>query len=272
MGHSSTGITPDGGFMFNIKFDHQSVIGHVRDINEDTYTVMHGNETSGSLAVVCDGMGGVVGGEIASRIVCETFYDFPVYGDGIKPFNAGSNRKRLERLIRVANDKIRTFVRHHPRYKGMGTTVSALLFLEDKIVVAHVGDSRIYRLRDGQLTRLTKDQTLLDHLMQTGKISPDDAHGHPSGHILMQAVGASTHLRHIQSQVDDLSGGDIFLICSDGLSDLVQDDEIQETLLTRSLEQVCGDLVRLALRRGGNDNVTIIAAEVTEAAMHRQAA
>jgi PPM family protein phosphatase len=258
--------------MFNIKFDHQSVIGHVRDINEDTYAVLHGNEISGSLAVVCDGMGGVVGGEIASRIVCETFYDFPSYGDGIKPFNAGSNRKRLERLIRVANEKIRDFVRHHPRYKGMGTTVSALLFLEDKIVVAHVGDSRIYRLRGGQLMRLTKDQTLLDHLIQSGKIAPDGAQGHPSGHILMQAVGASTHLHHIQSQVDDLAGGDLFLICSDGLSDLVQDNEIQETLLTKSFEQVCGDLVRLALRRGGNDNVTIIAAEVTDAVMRRQAA
>jgi protein phosphatase len=87
----------------------------------------------------------------------------------------------------------------------------------------------------------------------------------------MQAVGA-THLHHIQSQVDDLAGGDLFLICSDGLSDLVQDNEIQETLLTKSFEQVCGDLVRLALRRGGNDNVTIIAAEVTDAVMRRQAA
>ena len=159
-------------------------------------------------------------------------------------------------MIRVANHKIRDFVRHHPRYKGMGTTVSALLFLEDKIVIAHVGDSRIYRLRGGKLMRLTKDQTLLDHLMQTGKISSDEAFGHPSGHILMQAVGASAHLRRIQSQVDDLAGGDVFLICSDGLSDLVRDDEIQEALLTGAFDQVCGDLVRLALQRGGSDNIT----------------
>lgn len=258
--------------MFNIRFDHQSVIGHVRDINEDTYAVLHGNETSGSLAVVCDGMGGAAGGEIASRIVCETFYDFPVFCDGIKPFNAGSNRKRLERLIQVANDKIRDFVRHHPRYNGMGTTVSVLLLLEDKIVVAHVGDSRIYRLRNGKLSRLTKDQTLRDHLLQTGRISPSEAFGHPSRNILMQAVGASDHLGCIQSQVDDLAGGDVFLICSDGLSDLVRDDQIQETLLTQSFDQVCGDLVQLALVRGGTDNVTVIAAEVTETATRRQAA
>ena len=91
--------------MLTVLFDHQSVIGHVRDINEDAFAVMHGSENSGALAVVCDGMGGAAGGEIASRIVCETFYDFPVYRDGIKPFNAGSNRRRLERLIQVANLK-----------------------------------------------------------------------------------------------------------------------------------------------------------------------
>ena len=146
--------------MLTVLFDHQSVIGHVRDINEDAFAVMHGSENSGALAVVCDGMGGAAGGEIASRIVCETFYDFPVYRDGIKPFNAGSNRRRLERLIQVANLKVQDFVHHHPRYEGMGTTVSSLLFLEDKIVVAHVGDSRVYRLRDGRLTLLTRDQTL----------------------------------------------------------------------------------------------------------------
>lgn len=258
--------------MFDIRFDHQSVRGPVREINEDTYAVLHGNETSGSLAVVCDGMGGVVGGEIASRIVCETFYDLPVYCDGIKPFNAGSNRKRLERLIRLANDKIHDFVRHHPRYKGMGTTVSALLFLEDKIVVAHVGDSRIYRLRGGKLTRLTQDQTLRDHLLRTGRLSPDEACGHPSGHVLMQAVGASSHLSHIQSQVDDLNDGDVFLMCSDGLSDLVRVDEIQEALLTRSFEHVCDELVRRALKRGGSDNITVISAAVTDVATRRQAA
>jgi protein phosphatase len=258
--------------MYSVKFDHQSVIGHVRDINEDTYAIMHGDEASGPLAVVCDGMGGVAGGEIASRIVCETFYDFPAYRDGIKPFTAGSNRRRLERMIQVANSKIRDFVRHHPRFNGMGTTVSALLFLEDKIVFAHVGDSRIYRLRDGQLTLLTRDQTLRDYLLHTGRLSADEAYGHPSGHVLMQAVGASVQLKKIQSMVDELAGGDLYLLCSDGLSDLVRDGEIRETLLSRPFEEVCGDLVRLALGRGGNDNITVITADVQDASLRRRAA
>ncbi len=258
--------------MFNINFDHQSVTGLVRDTNEDTYAVIHGDEYSGALAVVCDGMGGVAGGEIASHIVCETFFDFPVYRNGIKPFNAGTNRKRLERMIQMANVKVRDFSRDHPQYKGMGTTVSALLFLEDKIVVAHVGDSRIYRLREGRLTRLTDDQTLRDYLVQNGKLSPEEAIGHPSGHVLMQAVGALPRLRRIQSGVDDLNGGDLFLICSDGLSDLVRDHEIRDILLSKPFGQVCANLVQLALQRGGTDNVTVVSAEVKDAALQRQAA
>ena len=258
--------------MLDIKFDHQSVIGHVREINEDNFTVMRGGDHCGSLAVVCDGMGGVAGGEIASRIGCETFFNFPIYRDGIKPFNAGSNRKRLERLIQLANNNIREFARHHPRYEGMGTTVSALLFLEDKIVVAHVGDSRIYRLRNGKLKRLTKDQTLLEHLLAAGQIAPEEAFGHPSGHILMQVVGASPQLKRIHTLVDDLVAGDFYLACSDGLSDFVNDDEIQDLVSVEPFEQVCENLVGLALQRGGRDNVTVIAADVLDMAQRRQAA
>lgn len=258
--------------MLTIRFDHRSVIGKVRDLNEDAFAVMHGSDACGSLAVICDGMGGAAGGEIASRITCETFYDLPLYRDGIRPFNAGANRRRLERLIQVANQKIREFVRHHPRYHGMGTTVSALLFLEDKIVFAHVGDSRIYRLRDGKLTMLTKDQTLRDHLLQSGQISQQEAFGHPSRHVLMQAVGVHTQLKRIQSMVDDLVAGDHYLICSDGLSDLVRDMEIREILLSRPFQQVCGDLVRLALKRGGYDNITVVTAEARETVLQQQAA
>ena len=258
--------------MYTVKFDHKSVIGHVRDLNEDAYAIVPGNDASGALAVICDGMGGVDGGEIASRIVCETFYDYPVYRDGIKPFNAGINRRRLERLIQVANLKVRHFAQHHPRYRGMGTTVSALLFLEDKIVLAHVGDSRIYRLRDGQLVLLTRDQTLRDYLLHSGRLAPDEACGHPSGHVLMQAVGVSGELSGIQSMVDELAGGDRYLLCSDGLSDFVRDDEIRAMLQSGPFGQVCGDLVNLALERGGRDNITVIAADVAEAASQRQAA
>ena len=258
--------------MLHVKFDQLSVIGHVRDTNEDSYAVIHGDENSGTLAVLCDGMGGVAGGEIASRIVCETFYNYPTYRLGIKPFNAGSNRKRLERMIHIANAKVRDFTRHHPRYKGMGTTVSALLFLEDKIVVAHVGDSRIYRLREGQLTRLTEDQTLRNYLLNTGRISQEEAAGHPSGHVLMQAVGPTPRLGRIHSLVDDLADGDIFLMCSDGLSDLVPDSEIEATIRNQPIGLVCSHLVQMALNRGGTDNVTVITADIQQAAMQRQAA
>ena len=258
--------------MFIIKFDHQSVIGHVRDLNEDAYAVLHGDDTSGSLAVICDGMGGAAGGEIASRIVCETFYDYPRYCDGVKSFNAGANRQRLERLIQLANRKVVSFALDHPRYRGMGTTVSALLFLEDHIALAHVGDSRIYRLRDGCLTLLTRDETLRARLLQRGLISPRQAVGHPSGHVLLQAVGATPRLRRIQSRVEELAGGDRYLVCTDGLSDCVNDDEIRGILVSNPIETVCENLVNRALDRGGNDNITVIAAAVADTAERRKAA
>jgi protein phosphatase len=261
-----------GGFMFHVNFDHLSVVGHVRDNNEDSFAVIHGNENSGNLAVLCDGMGGAAGGEIASRIACETFYDYPTYRVGIKPFSAGSNRKRLERMIHMANIKVRDFTRTHPRYKGMGTTVSALLILEDKIVIAHVGDSRIYRLREGKMTCLTEDQTLRHYLLSTGRISPAEAVGHPSGHVLMQAVGPTPRLRRIHSLVDELAAGDVFLMCSDGLSDLVPDPEIEAAILTQPIEQICRELVDMALQRGGTDNVTVITAHVQNAVGQRRAA
>jgi protein phosphatase len=258
--------------MYAVSFDHRSVIGPVRDLNEDTFTVLHGDHASGSLAVVCDGMGGEAGGEIASRIVCETFFDYPRYREGIKSFHAGANRRRLERLIQVANRKVLAFVQDHPRYRGMGTTVSALVFLEDKIVLAHVGDSRIYRLRDGHLRLLTMDETLRAHLLQRGVLSPQQAAGHPSGHVLLQAVGASPRLKHIQSRVEDLADGDRYLVCSDGLSDLVHDAEIRDLLESRPFSAACDRLVDMALARGGRDNITVIAAAVQAIAEHRRAA
>lgn len=258
--------------MFSVRFDHQSVIGHVRDQNEDSYAVLYGDDASGSLAVVCDGMGGVAGGEIASRIVCETFYGYPLYREGVKPFNAGTNRRRLERLIQIAHHKVYAFAQDHPRYQGMGTTVSALLFLEDILVFAHVGDSRIYRLRDGRLTQLTKDHTLRDHLLRSGAISRADACGHPSGHVLLQAVGTAPRLNGIQSMVDELAEGDRYLVCSDGLSDVVYDSEIQECMRSEPFDDLCDVLVGRALGLGGVDNITVIAAEVEAAAAQRQAA
>jgi len=183
-----------------------------------------------------------------------------------------TNRRRLERLIQIAHQKVYAFAQDHPRYQGMGTTVSALLFLEDKIVCAHVGDSRIYRLRDGRLTQLTKDHTLRDYLLHSGALSREDAGGHPSGHVLMQAVGAAPRLNGIQSLVDELAEGDRYLVCSDGLSDVVYDSEIQEFMRSEPFDDVCDALVRRALTRGGVDNITVIAAGVEATAAKRQAA
>ncbi len=258
--------------MQDIHFNQMSAIGYVRLRNEDSHAVIHATQQSGALAVVCDGMGGAVGGEIASKIACETFYAYPRFEDGITAGRLIHHRRRLERLIQIANEKIFRFAADHRRYRGMGTTVSALLFIEGHVVIAHVGDSRVYRLRDSRLELLTRDQTLLDFLLRSKRLPPSQAFGHPSGNVLLQAVGAKTRLDHIFTHDSAYRSGDLYILCSDGLSDLVSEAEIQRLAMQPQTETLCERLVAEALRQGGKDNITVITAIVRTAEAHRRSA
>jgi protein phosphatase len=258
--------------MHTITFNQKSATGYVRFSNEDSHAVIHATRQSGALAVVCDGMGGAAGGEIASRIACETFYAYPRFKDGRAPTSLLRNRRRLTRLIGLANEKICDFAKDHPRYRGMGTTVSALLFLEGHALIAHVGDSRVYRLRDGRLELLTRDQTLLDFLLRSGRLRTAEAWGHPSGNVLMQAVGVKDRLQNIFTRSETYRPGDLYVLCSDGLSDLVPENDLEALAVQDHPATLCDRLVAEALRRGGNDNVTVITARVQAAGEERRAA
>ncbi len=258
--------------MQDIQFNQVSATGYVRLRNEDSHAVIHATQQSGALAVVCDGMGGAVGGEIASKIACETFYAYPRFEDGTTARSLVRNRRRLQRLIQIANEKIFRFAADHHRYRGMGTTVSALLFIEGHVVIAHVGDSRVYRLRDGRLELLTRDQTLLDFLVRSGRLSRSKALGHPSGNVLMQAVGVKTRVDQIFTHSAAYRTGDLYILCSDGLSDLVPETEIRKLAMQPHAATLCNRLVAEALQRGGRDNVTVITAIVLKAGEDRRAA
>lgn len=258
--------------MEEVFFNQKSVTGYVRFRNEDSHAVIHATRHSGALAVVCDGMGGAIGGEIASKIACETFYTYPRFEDGVTRSSLRQNERRLKRLVRLANVSICDFAAAHPRYRGMGTTVSALLFLEGHAVIAHVGDSRVYRLRDGNLEMLTRDQTLLDFLIRSGRLSRSEAFGHPSGNVLLQAVGVKARLDHIDTHVEPYRSGDLYILCSDGLSDLVPNSDLKAFALHENTESLCDRLVDEALQRGGQDNITVITAAVRADEENRQAA
>ncbi len=249
--------------MVNITFNQMSATGHVRLHNEDSHAVIHPTRRSGALAVVCDGMGGAAGGEIASKIACETFYAYPRFAEGITARSLMRNRRRLKRLIHLANETIFAFASDHPRYRGMGTTVSALLFLEDHAVIAHVGDSRVYRLRDGRLQMLTRDQTLVDYLRRAGRLRRSEVAGHPGGNVLMQAVGVKNRLDHIFTHIESYRRGDLYILCSDGLSDLVPEEELRIMAMKPHIDTLCGRFVAEALHPGGKDNITVITATVS---------
>ncbi|MBL0713358.1 MAG: serine/threonine-protein phosphatase [Desulfosarcina sp.] len=255
-----------------IKFNQKTAAGYVRFRNEDSHAVVYATDRSGALADVCRGMGGAIGGEIASKIACETFYAYPRFEDGNRRTSLLRNQRRLKRLIHLANENICDFATAHPRYHGMGTTVSALLFLEDQAVIAHVGDSRVYRLRDGKLALLTRDQTLLDFLIRSGRLNSEQAFGHPSGNVLMQAVGLKSRLEHIYTRTDAYQSGDLYILCSDGLSDYITEADLQAFVIRGHVETLCDRLVAEALRRGGQDNVTVITAFVQASSEDRRAA
>lgn len=248
--------------MLPIHFEQKTDIGRVREENEDCFAVVRSAEESGTLAVLCDGMGGVAGGSIASRMACDMFGVFPLYRLGTEPYTTAANRRGIESLIHMANEQVYDFGREHPRFAGMGTTVSAIVFLDHHIVIGHVGDSRIYRLRDDHFEQLTPDHTLAAYLKRRGRASNGNGKRSVGRNILTQAVGAQPMLTDVFSMVDDLLEGDLYLLCSDGLTDLVPDSEIRHILETHPQSEICSRLVDAALSLGGKDNVSVLTAGV----------
>ena len=222
-------------------------VGKVRYNNEDSLIVIE-PETF----VVADGMGGAQAGEVASQMLVETVKDFlsqsPPY-----------NEKILSQAILLANSKILNLARQNANYHGMGTTATILSLDDKKAYFAHVGDSRIYQLRNNFLTQLTQDHSYVETLVRRGEITPEEARVHPMKNVLTQAVGA---IPEIQIDADNfpVQSGDIFLLCTDGLTNMVDDELILKILLSAS--NPADALIDAALNAGGRDNVSVIVAGV----------
>ena len=225
--------------------------GCVRDHNEDSYCA---REPQG-LWAVADGMGGHEGGEWASAVLVEKLDAIDVPGD----FAAA--RSAVAEAIRRANRII--LERARERGRQMGTTVVALLVQDQRYALSWVGDSRAYLLRDGELRQLSRDHTQVQEMVERGIMTPEDADGHPMGHILSRAVGVQDEVR-----VDEADGevrpGDVFLLCSDGLHGYVEHRDIARLLARGSPERACDALVELTLANGAPDNVTVVAVWASE--------
>jgi len=212
----------------------------------------------GRLAVIADGMGGYEGGQEASRLAVETVrfvYDCDFNGN---PQNA------LVTGLRSAHDTIQRYAAQHPGFTGMGTTCTALAIVERSLYFAHIGDSRLYLLRDGTTSRLTRDHSYVGRLVESGIVRMEDAESHPHRHILTAALGSGQEVIPDAPQNPVvLQDGDVLVLCTDGLWSVVGETELARLALSRPPAEACANLVNAALQRGGPDNVTVIVLRVS---------
>ena len=199
--------------------------------------------------VVADGMGGAQAGEVASRLAVEAF-------EGGLP-DGGSAEERLADVARAANQRIHGLAAEDAARTGMGTTLTAADVGADGVSFAHVGDSRAYRLRDGVISRLTRDHTQVQVLVDQGVLTPEQAEHHPYSNVLSRAIGAEDAVE-IDARIEPLHAGDIYLLCSDGLDKELSDEQIGALLSGPDPTAVCRTLVQAACEAGGRDNVTAV--------------
>lgn len=231
-----------------------SHVGKVRASNQDSGSV--GNH----LFVVADGMGGHAGGDVASAIAVKHLVGIDHAFD-----NTDDAREELYRGILGAGAKLTQAVAEHPELTGMGTTVSAMVRVGLQMVIAHIGDSRIYRLRDGTLEQITADHTFVQRLVDTGRITAEEAAVHPRRSVLMRVLGDVDVDPEIDTHIVDTAPGDRWLLCSDGLSGYVSEREMAEVLISIDDPREAVDkLILASLAEGAPDNVTLVIAHVEE--------
>jgi len=264
-----------------IEVSVHSDIGCLRHNNEDSFGYWEPEDDQqflrkGRLAVVADGMGGYEGGQEASRMAVETLV--AVYRD----FGGEDPQAALVEALQAAHEQIRQYSFAHPELRGMGTTCTAAAIVRgalggadggenageirskdgsenyDALYYVHVGDTRLYLIRDGQITRVTRDHSYVGRLVESGVISAEEAETHPQRNILTAALGTNPDLiMDSPARPEPLRPDDVLLICSDGLWGQVHDSEILDAVENKSAEQAGRELIELARERGGPDNITV---------------
>ena len=225
-------------------------VGRQREANEDTFVIDE------PLFAVADGMGGAQAGEVASKMAKEVLEA----GDE----DAGTPEERLIRMIRNANQRIYRLASHEESRRGMGTTTTAAILEGRCVTVGHVGDSRAYRLRDESLEQLTHDHSLVSELVRSGQLTPEAAENHPQRSIITRALGPEADVE-VDAHSHAARDGDVYLLCSDGLTGMVSDEEIATHLRNSgSLREAAETLVRAANQAGGMDNITVVFLRVAE--------
>ncbi len=232
--------------------------GLVRNSNQDTFAI----ENSFGLWVIADGMGGHAGGQIASELVVRAIVDYIGTAKQEQTQDHYATPSTLSEAVIVGNQAIHQRVKNSPDLTGMGTTVVATLFCpvpSPSIIIAHVGDSRAYRIRDRQMEALTVDHSLVQGLVSEGHITQEQANLHPKQNILLRALGANDE-EHPDVKVHHLEPHDVLLLCTDGLTKAISEDAILSIVLESgsSPKRTCEQLIEQANEGGGTDNTTVV--------------
>jgi serine/threonine protein phosphatase PrpC len=240
-----------------IEVSSQSDIGCLRTNNEDSFGYWEPEDDDqflrkGRLAVVADGMGGYEGGQEASRLAVETLVA------SYRDYGGDDPQQALIGALQAAHEQIRQYSFSHPELRGMGTTCTAAAIVQDALYFVHVGDTRLYLIRDGQITRVTRDHSYVGRLVEAGMISAEEAETHPQRNILTAALGTNPDLiMDSPGHPEPLRPEDVLLICSDGLWGQVRDAELLDAVTDKTAEQAGLGLIELARARGGPDNITV---------------
>ena len=237
-------------------------VGSVREHNEDAI----GCNDDIALAVLADGMGGHRGGEMASAITVSTVVE--VITNKVKNIknndtdnDTGHSAKSqiIHEAISLANKNVHDSSQAHAQYRGMGTTVVVVLFYDNRFIVAHVGDSRLYRLRDDELEQITRDHSLVQDLIDRDFYTPEQAKNSLNKNLITRAIGIDSQVQ-IDIQEDVALVNDMYLLCSDGVTDMIEDDLIKSVMIENSqnLEKATSEIIRLANEHGGKDNISAL--------------
>lgn len=241
--------------MYQKIYSGKTDVGLRRENNEDAFIV----SPEMNFCLAADGMGGAAAGELASRIFVDT---------ALEIFSKNTNHTEEQILLLIqkafsfANEKILEHVTQNPEHKGMGCTAELLAFSDDSFVLGHVGDSRTYRLRNGHLEQLTQDHTLVQQQLAEGLITHDNVRNHPLRHVILRAIGLA-HELPLDLVQGKIAPGDLFLLCSDGLTDMVPSELIGDILNSDvDINQKAGKMIEAAKTAGGDDNITVVLAAI----------
>lgn len=231
-------------------------VGKIRSNNEDSFYI---DEDEQRIFIVADGMGGHNAGEVASKMAINIASEYIKSSFHHVEFNDFKVHRIIREAIEIANRKVYQHSLLQKECDGMGTTITSAIILNNKIYIGHIGDSRAYLLTDSEFNQITEDHTLVSELVKNGSITETEAKNHPKRNIITKALGTDSNIEPDLLNLE-INNNNILILCSDGLTNVVDDNELENTFRnSKDLQKGCDYLVELANNRGGYDNITIIA-------------